>query len=82
MSDFTSLLTDDTVLLTVTLIDAALLIVLALITIENSTSVAARSFLLASLVFAVLVFLFLQDQYLGISEPSIEALQTAKARYS
>lgn len=68
---FTSTLIEDTVLLTVTLIDAALLTVLLLISFRSCTP-AVRSYVLTFLVLAVLAFLFLHDQTLDTSEPIIE----------
>jgi len=59
------------VLLTVTLIDAALLAILLLISLRACSS-AVRSYILAGLVFPVLTFLFLHEQILGISGPIIK----------
>ena len=71
MSYFTAIGIEDTVLLTIILIEVALLLVLLLIGVLNSTP-ATRSYICAIVVFAVLLFLFFQDQLYGISEPAIE----------
>lgn len=81
MSFFTAIGIEDTVLLTIILIEVALLLVLLLIGLLNSTP-ATRSYISAFLVFAVLLFLFFQDQLYGISEPAIETIHTAQQRYS
>ena len=77
MSFFTAIGIEDTVLLTVILIEVALLLVLLLIGLINSTT-ATRSYISAFLVFAVLLFLFLQDQLYGINEPAIETSLQSK----
>ena len=73
MSSLVSVVSEDKLLLTLTLIDVALLAILLLIALKNSTS-AARSYTLACLVFTVILYLFLQHQYLNASEPNIETL--------
>lgn len=66
-----TLIDEDAVLLIVTLIDAALLSILLLISLRTCTP-AVRTYILALFVFAVLSFLFLHEQILDISEPIIE----------
>jgi len=72
---------EDTVLLTVTFIDAALLATLLLIVLRSCTS-AVRSWIFAFLIPFVLLTLFLYDQYLDISEPSVEAFAATGAKRS
>ena len=80
MSDSTSIFIEDTVLLTVALIDAATLAVLLLKGLITTTS-AVRTYFLALLVCSTLLFLFLHDQYLEIGELSVEDFQNAQRRY-
>ena len=81
MSNFASLLIENRILLTVILIDAALLAIALSIAFKNCSS-ASSSYVFACLVFAVLLFLFLQDQVIAIHEPSIETFQTTQQRNS
>ena len=81
MSTFVATVIEDKVLLTVSLIDAALLALFLLIGIKKTTP-AARSYIFASLVIAVLLFLFVQDQLYGFSEPGIETFHTVQQHYS
>ena len=81
MSTFVATVIEDKVLLAVSLIDAALLALLLLIGIKNTTP-AARSYIFASLVIAFLLFLFVQDQLYDYSEPGIETFQTIQQHYS
>ena len=80
MSIFTSILIEDTVLLTVALIDTAVLAILLLIRLITTTS-AVRTYILALLVFSALRFLFLHDQDLNIGALSVENFQNAQRRY-
>jgi hypothetical protein len=72
---------EDKVLLTVVIIDAALLVAFLLIGIHKTTP-ATRSYIFAALIIAVLLFLFFQDQLYGISEPGIETFHTFQQQYS
>lgn len=74
MFDFTSL--EDAALLSITLIDAALLTALLLIAIRTCSS-AVRSYILAFLVLAVLAALFVHEQVLNISDERIEAFDAS-----
>jgi hypothetical protein len=81
MSLFLSTVIENKVLLSVVVIDAALLLVF-LLTGVRKTPPAARSYVFASLIIATLLFLFLQDQLREISEPGIEAYNTIHQHYS
>lgn len=81
MSLLHSTVLEDKVLLALVLIDTALLIALLLIGI-NKTTPAVRSYIFSSFIIATLIFLFLQDQLHGFSEPSIETFQAVKQHYS
>jgi len=80
MSHLAATLIDDRVLLIVTLIDAVLLAFLLLIAIKNSTA-AATSFIAATFVFAILVFLFFHDQIWTAVEPSFAELRSQRRRF-
>lgn len=81
MSLFMSTVIEDKVLLTVVIIDAALLVAFLLIGVHKTTP-AARSYIFAALIIAVLLFLFFQDQLYGFGEPGIETFHTIQHQYS
>ena len=81
MSAFLSTVVAAKVLTSVVLIDAVLLLTFLLIGIRNTTP-AALSYIFASLVIAVLPFLFVQDQLYGFNEPGIETFHTIQQHYS
>ena len=68
---FTSPLIEDTLLLTVTLIDAALVSILLLMSLRPCEP-GLRSYILAFLTLAAIAFLSLHEQILDISDPIIE----------
>lgn len=74
-------LIEDTVLLTITLIETALLAILLLIALKSCTP-AASFYALAFAVFAIFLFLFFQEQLFDIAEPLIETFQKAETSKS
>lgn len=70
---FTSKPIEDTVLLAVTLIDAALLAILLLSSLYACTP-AVRSYILSLLLLVLLALIFLHEQLLDISDPLIQHL--------
>lgn len=73
MSDLPSI--EDILLLSITLIDAVLL-VLVLLILLRSLPASVRNYILAGGVLVFLTFLFTQEQSLDISEPAIEKFTT------
>ena len=83
MSDFTSILIEDSILLTVALIEIAVIVILSLTVLKNTTP-AFEFYVFALLLAVVLLSLFLipQDHFLDVITPTIETIQLAQRQYS